>query len=486
MHHKTSMPNQSARKSSPTAKRFAIVILAAGKGTRLKSKYPKVLHAIAGKPLLEHVIAAAIQVVPAEDVFAVIGHEAERVREAVQHTGTNFIYQREQRGTGHALMVARDALASYDGILVLSGDVPLIRAETIARLQDFHIAQRAAMTILTTVPANPFGYGRIVRQRSGRPEVVAIVEQKALTPKQQQSSEINAGIYAFQSGPLFVQLAKLTTNNAHHEYYLTDIAALLVRAKKKVVACVAENPEEVLGANTRAELAHLDALLRAEKAAALMASGVTIFRPETCAIDVDVQVGEDTIINSHVQLLGQTRIGADCIVHSFCVIRDAEIGDQVEVRPGCVIAESRVGKGAVLGPYAHLRPGSEIGEGAHVGNFVETKKTKLGRGSKANHLSYLGDAQIGENVNVGAGTITCNFDGVNKHTTIIEDGAFIGSDSTLVAPVRIGREAYVGAASCITGNVPAESLALGRAQQINKEGWVRKRRENRISAQKSK
>lgn len=464
---------------------FGIAIMAAGKGTRLKSKHPKVLHRIGGKPLLEYVIATAAQVVPAADIHVIIGHEAERVREAVQATGVNFVLQADQRGTGHAITTARSALERYDFILVLSGDVPLIRPETIRRVREFHLATGAAMTILSAEPQDPFGYGRIIRKRKSGDEVSAIIEQKALTRSQLDLREINSGIYAFSTKPLFAHIDQLTTDNAHHEFYLTDMAAILVRAGQKVVALKADDPHEVLGVNTRRELAELDALLRRRKCDELMQSGVTIYRPETCVIDADVAIEPDTVIEPFVQVLGRSRIGPDCHIRSYSVIENCELGAGVLVRPGCIMQESRVAGRALLGPYCHLRPGSDIGEGAHVGNFVETKKTRLGKGAKANHLTYLGDATIGENVNVGAGTITCNYDGVHKHPTVIEDEAFIGSDSILVAPIRIGRGAYVAAASCITEDVPADALALGRARQTNKENWARQKREQMAAAKKT-
>ncbi len=307
-------------------------------------------------------------------------------------------------------------------------------------------------------------------------EVERIVEQKSLRGKEAEEREVNSGIYAFATRPLYAHIGKLTTDNAHQEFYLTDMAALLNRSGEKVTALRAPDSSEVLGVNTRIELAELDARLRDKKARELMLAGTTIFRPETCDIDADVEIGEDTVIEPFVQLIGNTKIGADCRIRSYSVITNCDIGDKVLIRPGCIMEDSSVASGAQLGPYSHLRPGSEIGEGAHVGNFVETKKTRLGKGSKANHLTYLGDAEIGDNVNVGAGTITCNYDGVNKYKTMIDDEAFIGSDATLVAPVRIGRGAYVGAGSCITKDVPADALALGRAHQVTKEGWAAARR----------
>lgn len=461
---------------------FAVLIMAAGKGTRLKSRRAKVLHEIAGKPLLAHVIKAAQQVVPSRDIYVVVGHQEQVVREAVDSTGVQFVSQPEQRGTGHAVMCSREAIQDYQNVLVLSGDVPLIRPDTIAAVREFHTENQAAMTILTAEPADPAGYGRMVRASAGSNRVTAIVEQKALTPAQQKIREINSGIYAFSTAPLFANIDRLSTDNAHREFYLTDMAALLVRARANVVALKAADPAEVLGANTLAELASLDAELRMRKCQDLMASGVSIYRPDTCVIDPDVEIGSDTIIEPFVQVLGASRIGSDCRIRSFSIISDSQLANGVLVRPGCIIDQSQVAAGALLGPYSHLRPASEIGEGAHIGNFVETKKTRLGRGSKANHLTYLGDAEIGENVNIGAGTITCNYDGVHKHVTVIEDGAFVGSDSTLVAPVRIGKGSYIAAGSTITDNVPEDSLALGRARQTVKEDWAKRRRAEKAKA----
>ena len=461
-----------------------MAIMAAGKGTRLKSQLPKVLHEVGGKPLLEHVIRAAVRVVPEADVYAIIGHEAERVRAAMQHTGVNFVLQPEQRGTGHALMVAREALAGvglakYDHVIVLSGDAPMITPQTIGRLLNFHLDERAAMTLLSAELENPTGYGRVLRKSARSAEVLAVVEEKSASAEQKKIREINSGFYVFAVKELYGHIGKLSTANAHGEYYLTDMAHVLRQARQRVVAWKTANASEVLGGNTRAELADIDHYLRMAKARQLMADGVTLFYPATCVIDADVEIAPDTVIEPYVQLLGKTRIGTGCRVRSYCVICDSEIGDGVTVRPGCVMEEARVSAGAVIGPYSHLRPGSEIGEGAHVGNFVETKKIKLGKGSKANHLTYIGDAEIGEGVNIGAGTVTCNYDGVNKHKTIIDDGVFIGSDSTLVAPVRVGKGAYVGAASCITDDVPDNALAIGRARQIVKEGWVVSKREKK-------
>ncbi|MGA7568792.1 MAG: bifunctional UDP-N-acetylglucosamine diphosphorylase/glucosamine-1-phosphate N-acetyltransferase GlmU [Terriglobales bacterium] len=467
--------------STSAQPRIAIAIMAAGKGTRLKSKHPKVLHEVGGKPILAHVIATATKVVPARDIYVIIGHEAESVREAVAGTGTdvNFVFQSEQRGTGHALMVARQELSAYDQVIVLSGDAPLITAETIKRISDFHRIQKAAMTLLSADLDNPYGYGRVIRKGARGAEVQAIVEEKSATEGQRKIREINSGFYAFDAFTLYEYIDRLSTANPHGEYYLTDMAGVFQKARKKVVAIKTADAGEVLGSNTRAEMMMLDARLRLMKCRELLDAGVTVFYPHTCVIDSDVEVGADTVIEPFVQLLGKTKIGSDCRVRSYTVIENSVVGNRVTIKPGTIMEDSRVADAAVLGPYTHMRPGSEVGEGAHLGNFVETKKIRLGRGSKANHLTYLGDTEIGEGVNIGAGTITCNYDGVNKHKTIIEDGVFVGSDSTLVAPVKIGRGAYVAAASCITEDVPADALALGRARQSVKEGWARAKREAR-------
>lgn len=456
--------------------RFAIAILAAGKGTRLKSKRAKVLHAIAGKPLLRHVVDAVLQIARPEQVFVVTGHQAEQVEQTLATTGVGFVRQTEQLGTGHAVQSLRQAVGNSSNLLVLSGDVPLIRPETIARLRDFHHAQQAAMTILTARPENPFGYGRILRVSPNSAEVAAIVEQKSLAPEQLHVGEINSGIYAFRTETLYQHIDSLRANNTHGEYYLTDMAAILRAAGERVVALETDDAIEVLGANTIAEMMQLDAAMRLATARKLMAEGVTIFRPETCVIDSSVSIGADTIIEPFVQLLGSTRIGADCHIRSYSVIQNSNLADNILVRNSCVLDHATVEQGAQLGPFAHLRPQSHIGREAHVGNFVETKNTRLGEKSKANHLVYLGDADIGAGCNIGAGVITCNYDGADKYPTRIGNGVFVGSNATLVAPVALEDNSYIAAASCITEAVPSGALALGRAHQENKPGWVAKRK----------
>ena len=463
--------NQMPKAKPESNARIAIAILAAGKGTRLKSKHPKVLHEVGGRPLLAHVIAAATRVVPPSDVFAIIGHEADRVRAAVASSGIGFVLQSQQRGTGHALMVARPALAAYDVLIVLSGDAPLITPQTIEKLRDFHTSRKAAMTLLTAELENPSGYGRVLRKKKGSDDVKAIVEQKNLSPAQQKIHEINAGFYAFDAQPLFSHIDKLSADNHHGEFYLTDMAAILGKAKQRVVAVQAANPHEVLGGNTRADLSEIDRHMRLAKCQQLMAEGVTILFPDTCVIDSDVEVGPDTTIEPFVQLRGNTRVGSDTRIGSYSVIINCEIGDQALVQTGCVLEHSTIKDRASMGPYSHLRPGCEICEEAHVGNFVELKKSRLGKGSKANHLTYLGDSEIGEKVNVGAGTITCNYDGIAKHRTVIEDDCFIGSDATLVAPVRIARGSYIGAGSTISKDTPPDQLTVARARQVSVPSW---------------
>jgi bifunctional UDP-N-acetylglucosamine pyrophosphorylase / glucosamine-1-phosphate N-acetyltransferase len=455
---------------------LAVVIMAAGKGTRLKSRRPKVLHEIGGKPLLAHVIAAASRIVAAADIYVVVGHEADRVKSALASTGVNFVLQAEQLGTGHAIQCAQQAIAGCDDVLVLSGDVPLIRPETIELIWGFHRSEDAAMTILTAVPDDPHGYGRVIRSGNNPVEVEAIVEQKGLNPEQAAINEINSGIYAFRTRILLKHLNQLTAGNSQGEFYLTDLAQILVEAGERVVAVQAPEAGEVLGANTIPELVALDATLRSNTARRLMLQGVTIFRPETCVIDAEVEVGADTVIEPYVQLLGRTIVGSDCVIRSSTVIENSVLADNVLIRQSCVIEDSEISRWAKIGPFAHLRPGSEIGEEVHIGNFVETKKARLGKGVKAGHLTYIGDAVVGADSNIGAGVITCNYDGVDKHTTTIGEGVFVGSDSTLVAPISVGDGAYIGAGSCITREVPADALAVGRSRQVTKEGWAAAKR----------
>ncbi len=460
---------------------LAIAIMAAGKGTRLQSKRPKVLHTVGGKPLLLHVIDAALALASPEDVYVIIGHQAGAVRAAVEHTGVRFVEQSEQKGTGHAIQQALLQLGAYDDLLVLSGDVPLLQPSTVRDLRDFHTGESAAMTILSAEVENPFGYGRVLRRTPGSPEVAAIVEQKELAPGQEGVREINSGIYAFALPALRGHIGQLQVNNAQGELYLTDMAGLLNAAGGRVLARQAPSAQEILGANTIAEMMALDRALRRQTAERHMAAGVTIFLPETVVIDAGVEIGADTVLEPFVQLLGKTHVGCECLIRSHSVLEDTRVGDGVVIRQGCILSGSSVADRARLGPYAHLRPESEVGARAHVGNFVELKKTRMGEGAKANHLAYLGDTVIGEGANIGAGTIVCNYDGVHKHGTTIGAGAFVGSDSVLVAPLSVGAGAFVAAASCVTEDVPEGALAVGRARQVNKEGWASKKRARAVA-----
>ena len=447
-----------------------IVILAAGKGTRMKSAVPKVLHPAGGLPLIEHVLRAADSLDPVTTVL-VVGHLADRVQTALEkRPGLRFALQEPQLGTGHALLQAEPHLAGASGtVVLLSGDVPLLRPETLAQLVHRHESTGAAATVLTARVAGPHEYGRIVREH-GR--IAAIVEHKDATPAQRAIDEINSGIYAFALEPLFDALRSIGSANAQGEYYLPDLVGIYRTQGKVVETLMLDDPRQILGVNSRRELADVSAILKATKNDALMAGGVSIVDPATAYIGPDVEIGADTTIHPNVHLEGRTRIGSNCQIHSGVRIIDSTVDDGAIINNYCVIRESHVRSGAELGPFAHLRPQSDVGEKAKVGNFTELKKTTLGKGSKAPHLSYLGDAIIGERVNVGAGTITCNYDGSHKHQTIIEDGAFIGSDSQLVAPVRVGKGAYIAAGSSIVEDVPAGALGIARGKQTNKPGWV--------------
>ena len=451
-----------------------VVILAAGHGTRMKSKLPKVLHPLAGRPLIEHVLRTANAVSPAT-VTLIVGHAADLVRERLgSRPNTDFALQEPQLGTAHALQQAEARLAGKSGtVVLLSGDVPLLSEATLRRLIETHHGAGAAATVVTAIVERPYGYGRIVRTR-GR--IARIVEERDASPDVRQIREINSGIYAFDLAPLFDALRGIASQNAQGEFYLTDLIGIYRRRKLTVETLVVDNQQEIRGINSRSELAEVSRIVRQTKNEELMAAGVTIIDPATTYIDQDVEIGADTVIHPGVAIEGQSRIGAACEIHANVRIVDSEIADKTVINNFCLIIGSRIAEGASVGPFAHLRPETVVGEGAKIGNFVELKKTTMGPGSKANHLAYLGDATIGAKVNVGAGTITCNYDGTKKHPTIIEDGAFIGSDSQLIAPVRIGKGAYVGAGSSITEDVPDGALGIARGRQTNVAGWVERRK----------
>jgi bifunctional UDP-N-acetylglucosamine pyrophosphorylase / glucosamine-1-phosphate N-acetyltransferase len=450
-----------------------VVILAAGQGTRMKSNLPKVLHPISGRPMIERVLDTANTVAPAT-VTVIVGHKADVVRDRLGTTNVHFALQEPQLGTAHALQQAEPLLADRSGALVLlSGDVPLLSPNTLQRLLETHRGSGAAATVVTATVDRPYGYGRIVRTR-GR--IARIVEERDASPTQRQIKEINSGIYAFDLAPLFDSLRSIAAQNAQGEFYLTDLIAIYRRRKLPVETFLVENAQEIRGINSRSELAEVSRLVRQKKNEELMAAGVTLIDPATTYVDPEAEVAADTVLHPGVVIEGRTRIGSACEIQAYVRISDSEIGDRVTINSYCLISGAQVATGAALGPFAHLRPGTVVGEDAKIGNFVELKNTSLGPRSKANHLSYLGDATIGADVNVGAGTITCNYDGANKHRTVIEDGAFIGSDSQLVAPVTVGKGAYVGAGSSIIADVPAGALGIARGRQNNIEGWVERRK----------
>jgi len=454
---------------------LAIVVLAAGKGTRLKSNLAKVLHRAGGRSLVEHVVRACAPL-GVKKTVVVVGHQAEQVALVVEPLGAETVLQQPQHGTGHAMQVARRALGKAKFAVVLPGDAPLVRTETLRALIAAHRNGNAAATILTAVLADPSGYGRIVRK--SETTVGAIVEESQLSEEQRELNEINSAIYCFTLDQLWPALAHLKPNNKHREFYLTDTIATLAAANQTVLAQIVADSREILGCNTRADLAEVDRVFRERKCSALMDVGVTIQLPDTVLIDPEVTAGEDTVIEAGVQLLGKTKIGARCRIGASSILHDTMLGDDVVVEPHCVTTESRLDHRVHIGPFARLRPGNHLKADVRIGNFVELKKSTLGEGTKANHLTYLGDARIGAKSNIGAGTITCNYDGFHKFPTTIGNKVFIGSDTALVAPVRVGDGAYVAAGSTITDNVPADALAIARGRQVNKRGWAsRKRRE---------
>jgi bifunctional UDP-N-acetylglucosamine pyrophosphorylase / glucosamine-1-phosphate N-acetyltransferase len=458
---------------------ITVVILAAGLGTRMRSSRAKVLHEAGGDTLLNHVIRAALSVAPPDRILAVVGHQAPEVRQSVRFPGISFAEQAEQKGTGHAVLCAREAAFTEHGlVLILNGDGPLIRPETLSELVDL-LAERSDLSgaLLTMELDDPAGYGRIVRDHCGL--IAAVVEQKAASPEQLKIREVNPGAYCFRAASFWKHLTSIQPNNPAREYYLTDMVEILRRAGHKTAPLLIRDPTELLGINTRVELAAADKILRARKTRELMLAGVTIENPDTVTIDTAVEVQPDSIIECNVQLRGATRIGTGCHIGTGSVLRDCEIGDDVTVLPYVIANRSRFGARSAIGPFSRFRFDVDLGEESRIGNFVELKNARVGDGSKAQHLAYLGDANIGANVNVGAGTITCNYDGIKKHVTQIADDVFVGSNSTLVAPLEISTGAYIGAGSVITRSVEADALALGRAHQVDKPGWAKRRRDSR-------
>ncbi|MDD5558395.1 bifunctional UDP-N-acetylglucosamine diphosphorylase/glucosamine-1-phosphate N-acetyltransferase GlmU [Candidatus Methylomirabilis sp.] len=446
------------------------VILAAGQGTRMRSKLPKVTHLVAGMPMIAYVVEAC-RSFRAKRTLVIVGYQADSVEEALADEAVEFVCQPEQRGTAHALLYTREALTGFDGdLLVVSGDTPLLTSATLDGLLQAHREARALATVLTAEVAEPTGYGRIVR--SARGELLRIVEELEATPQERQLHEINAGVYCFSALALFDALQAIRPSAVKGELYLPDAIALLRDRDGGVQACRASDPDEVRGVNTRADLAEIHRLLWRRAALRLLAEGVTILDPAHAYIGPFVRIGPDSILYPNVTLEGQTVIGEGTTIHSGCRIRNSTVGDDTVILDGCIIQESQIGDGCQVGPYAHLRPQATLRQRVKVGNFVEVKKSVIGEESKIPHLSYIGDTSIGERVNIGAGTITCNYDGFTKHQTVIEDDVFVGSNASLVAPISVGRGAIIAAGSTITEDVPANALAFGRAQQVNKTGFA--------------
>jgi bifunctional UDP-N-acetylglucosamine pyrophosphorylase / glucosamine-1-phosphate N-acetyltransferase len=448
----------------------------------MKSAQPKVLHRVAGLPMIDYVLAAASSLTP-RTVTIVVGHQAERLRTTLaDRSGLTFVVQEPQLGTAHALLTASGVLAGASGTLVmLSGDVPLLTAKTLKTLVDCHTSTQAAATVVTAVVDQPRGYGRIVRRGE---RIARIVEEKDATAAEREICEINSGIYAFALDGLFEALRKIATSNTQKEYYLPDLVAIYAESGRGLETLTVPNADEIRGINSRIELEEVGRIVRSHKNEALMADGVTIEDSASTFIDRDVAVGSDTIIHPGVSLEGTTTIGSGCEIHSGARIVNSRIGDRAIVFNHCVITDATIAEDARIGPFAHLRPDTDVRAGARVGNFVEMKKSVLGAGSKAGHLSYLGDAIIGAGVNIGAGTITCNYDGETKSQTMIGDGAFIGSDSQLVAPVTIGSGAYVASGTTVREDVPSEALAVSAGKQRNITGWVAERKKKRAARPK--
>lgn len=483
------------RNESGVSDRVGVIIMAAGLGKRMQSKVVKVLHPVAGRPMVLYAVELGRQFGD-RGVAVVVGHQGDRVRAVLEAQSRgpagrpplHIVVQEKQLGTGDAVRQACPVFVSAQGstpltFLILNGDTPLLTKETVEELLRVHRQDGATVTLLTAVLDDPTGYGRVVRAefeqgaRSLRNQaVLRIVEDRDATPAEAALREINVGTYVVEGSFLFEALDQIRPQNAQGEYYLTDIVGLAVAQGRPVAAVQLQEAAEGLGVNTRAQLAEAERTIRERIRAAWLEAGVTMKDPATTWIDADVRLGRDTVLYPHVTLEGQTRIGEDCVIRSHARLTDCVVGDRVEILDSCVLRESQVEDEAHLGPFAHLRPGTVVRRQAKVGNFVEIKKAELGEGSKANHLSYLGDAVIGKGVNIGAGTITCNYDGVKKYQTVIENDVFVGSDTQLVAPVRIGRGALIAAGTTVTQDVPPNALAIGRASQVNRPGWATKRR----------
>ncbi len=452
---------------------IATIILAAGKGTRMKSDLVKVLHPILGLPMLSYPVELSLNEIEAEKTIVVMGHQADQIKKRFEDPRIDFVLQDEQLGTGHAVLQALPLLQGFTGTaLILCGDVPLVKAETLRSFIDTFLGNDSTIAVLTAVVKDPYGYGRIVRNQEGWLE--RIVEEKDASDEERLIREINTGIFCVRSAFLMEGLKEIGKENVQGEYYLPDLVEVARKRDLRCSAHMVANPVEVMGINTRVDLATATEALRQEKVKELMLSGVTIIDPRTTYLDRTVEIGKDTTLYPNCTLQGRTRIGERCVIEPNSKISDTEIGDGVTIRSYSVITESRIEDGASIGPFAHLRPLSEVKAKAKIGNFVEVKKSVIGKGSKANHLAYIGDSLIGEEVNIGAGTITCNYDGFEKHQTIIGDRVFVGSNVELVAPIKVGSRSSIGAGTTVTKDVPEGALAISRVKQKNIRGWSKK------------
>jgi len=450
---------------------FTAVTLAAGEGTRMKSDTPKVLHKVCGQPILTYILQAARRA-GAQKTVVIVGKGADKIKEFYAKDDIEFVVQHEQKGTGHALMQAENAVKDSSHIVVLYGDMPMITAESIEGMVRFHQEQKAAATVMTAKVLDPTGYGRVIRQGN---KVLDIREHKDATPKEREINEINAGFYCFDTSLVFSALAKVKNNNRQGEYYLTDVVKILNQDEKQVAAFELKDPDELHGINDRRQLAQVQKLMQRKIIEGLMERGITFINPDTCMVDYNVQIGRDTIIYPGVILEGHTQIGQGCNIIGPCRIKDTVIGDFCEIVMS-QIDECILDEGVKVGPYSNLRPGCKLSLKVKVGDFVELKNTKVDEGTKIPHLSYVGDAVLGKHINIGAGVIFVNYDGYKKHQTVVEDDAFVGCNSNLIAPVTIKAGSFIAAGSTITKEVPEDSLAIARARQENKIGWAVKRR----------
>jgi bifunctional UDP-N-acetylglucosamine pyrophosphorylase/glucosamine-1-phosphate N-acetyltransferase len=455
-------------------KGIGVILLAAGQGVRMKSRLPKVLHPLAGKPLFLYTLGTALRLEPSA-IVVIIGHGAEAVRRAYSGGHVNWVIQEKQLGTGHAVLCAKEGFRDFQGdVLILSGDVPLIREQTLNMMINIHRERKASLTFMTASLDVPTGYGRILRDARGK--ISGIVEERDATEAQKRIQEVNAGVYVAAPQFLFSALEQVKNHNQQNEYYLPDIVTIGLSHEKEIATVHVDDPREMMGVNTREELAAMEKTFQERINRKWMDAGVTLKDPQTTYIEEDVSIGRDTVIGPNSHLRGRTVIGERCQIDGSAYITDAQIEDRVQLRFSVVLTSCRVASGAIIGPFAHLRPGTSLGRDVHIGNFVEAKEAVLGEGTKANHLSYLGDVTIGRETNIGAGTITCNYDGFNKYRTSIGDRVQVGSDSTLVAPISLGDDVYVATATTVRHDVPAGALVFNERREAVREGWTEQKR----------